>query len=296
MAKITNTFYFCTQEFHVIFAKKLLKYGFKPKGFLENRNNKKILNSTFPNVKIYNYHDFLKSNFKFYNSYKNIVPVSILEEMNNYFNEYSKILLRQDTFVPTLSLSNALNVFNSNIHYWYNYFIEQKIQLNIFEEEPHKSTTFLVYKLSQIMNIKTYMPLRTIWQLGIIPISNFENKNNDKNLEKLFLTKRSNKTSAEYKEYIYSLNKNYENAVNYHLWNQVKDIYNDKTTNFKYLKGKSFKNLNYYSSDFKTFFSNLEGSNEKYFHYLINKIYKLIYINKLKKIITIYQKILISAL
>ena len=53
--------------------------------------------------------------------------------------------------------------------------------------------------------------------LEIIPISNFENKNNDKNLEKLFLTKRSNKTSAEYKEYIYSLNKNYENAVNYHL-------------------------------------------------------------------------------
>ena len=45
--------------------------------------------------------------------------------MNNYFNEYSKILLRQDTFAPTLSLSNALNVFNSNIHYWYNYFIEQ---------------------------------------------------------------------------------------------------------------------------------------------------------------------------
>ena len=285
MVNRINTFYFCTQDYHVIFANKIISYGYQPIGFLKNRSNRRTLQYLFPNIINFEYHDFLKSNLKFKNFYKNIVPVEILNKMHEYFNEYSKILLRQDTFISSISLSNSLNIYNSNIEYWYNLFIENDIQLNIFEEEPHKSTTYLVYQLSKIMNIKTYMPLRTIWQLGIIPISNYENKNKDNLLSDLFKSKTSNKQDINFNHYINTLSSKYEDVIKHHLWNQVDDIKGVK--NYfnlkKFLKLKSIFNFKYYSSDFKTYFSKLEKSKENYFNYLINKTYKLIYINKLKK-------------
>jgi len=292
MVNLTNTFYFCTQDYHVIFASNIIRYGYQPIGFLKNRNNKDILKKIFPNIKSFEYHDFLKSNLIFSDSYKNIVPINVLNEMNKYFNEYSKILLRQDTFMPSISLSNALDIFNSNIQYWYNFFIEKNIQLNIFEEEPHKSNTYLVYQLSKIMNINTYMPLRTIWQLGIIPISTYENKNNDKLLSELLNSTISNNLNTDFKNYINSLTKNYEDVMKHHLWNQVNDIKeNNKNINFNKLsKITSLFSLKNYSSDFKTYFSKLENSKENYFNYLINKVYKLIFIKKLKRNYNILSK------
>ncbi len=285
MANQINTFYFCTQDYHVIFADKIIKYGYKPVGFLKNRNNYKILNDIFPNVYSFDYHDFLKSNIQYSETYNNLAPVKILDEMNKYFNEYSKILLRQDTYKPSISLDNALRIYNSNIHYWYNFFIEKKIQLTIFEEEPHKSNTYLVYQLSKFMNIKTYMPLRTIWQLGILPISIYEKKNNDELLQDLLNSNKTNNKYADFEKYINSLSKNYDDVMKHHLWNQINEIKEKKINlNFKKLNRLKFLlNFNQYSSDFKTYFSKLENSKENYINYLINKLYKLIFINKLKK-------------
>lgn len=284
MAKLKNTFFFCTQDYHVLFAKKIINYGFKPFGFLENRNNKKTLNYNFPNIKVLNYHNFLKSNLDFENSYKYSTPPEVLRIMNNYFYEYSKILLRQDTFFPTIKLSNALKLFNLNIYYWYNLFKENKIELNVFEEEPHKSNVFLVYQLSLVMKIQTYMPLRTIGNLGILPISNYLEKNQDFRLKKLLKSKKTNKTNKDLLNYISNLSKDYNSALKLHLWNQIEDITKNKKTNhfFKVFKKDYYFHLINYSSDFKTYFSKLENSKQNYANYLINKIYKYIYINRLK--------------
>lgn len=212
MDKIKNTFYFCTQDYHVIFAKKLIKYGFVPKGFLKNRNNQELLNKTFPSIKKFQYHHFLKSKLNYELSYKNLIPVNVLKLMNIHFQEYSKILLRQDTFIPSLSLYNAIDLFNLNVQFWYNYFTFNKINLAVFEEEPHKSNTFLVYQLCLIMKIQTYMPLRTIGVLGIIPTSNYEKRSNDYNLKKLLKSKSSKKNNKNLLDYINDLSNDYKNA------------------------------------------------------------------------------------
>ncbi len=284
MDKLKNTFYFCTQDYHVIFAKKLIKYGFIPKGFLKNTFNQELLKTTFPSVKTFQYYQFLKSNLNYKQSYKNLTPVNVLKSMNTHFHEYSKILLRQDTFIPTLSLFNSLDLFNLNIQYWYNYFTHNKIKLAVFEEEPHKSNTFLAYQLCLIMKIQTYMPLRTIGVLGIIPTSNYEERLNDNNLKKLFKSKAPVKNNKNFLNYISDLSNDYKRAQKIHLWNQLNDIQEKKVFSFKIKISKNrLKNAKNYSSDFKTFFSKLENSNENYLNYLINKIYKLIYIKKLKK-------------
>ena len=100
----------------------------------------------------------------------------------------------------------------------------------LFEEEPHQAVEYALFLVGRWLGVKTVMSVRTISQLGILPVFDFTQGMPELNeryqaLKKDFQQGQVITIDKPVEDYFSKLNADYQTVLKDHLWNQV-DGYN----------------------------------------------------------------------
>ena len=296
--KTKNAVFLSTQLYSCILALKLKdEFNINPLFFHTSLETENFIDNNFPQAITQDYYDSIKgiipSSFNEFD--KNILNLDMINKLSD--SEYISISMldRNDSFSDSFKYRDRLEFYYNMVSYWV--FVLKKLKINIvfFEEEPHQMNDYVLYKICEQLKIETVLFVRTIADLGILPMKKFESGSEKLKIiynENLKKYKNGKKIGFPKKleNYFNELNSNYEDIVNSHLWNQIDGYRNlikkhkSPFVNFRFFTKKIFgffdnnlidrinlfraKNFNSDQKELKKFF---RDSNMKYFNYLINK-------------------------
>lgn len=296
------------QKYSAIAAKKMQDEGlWDPVFFLTSPGNKPFIEQNFPNITTLNYINSVKGrglkglNYNFHHH--------ILDDIELDFTIAISLLDRNDSNSKTFMYKERLAFCHERVSFWASVLKQFKIEVVLFEEEPHQCSDYILYKVAQHFGIKTPMVVRTIADLGIIPTTKFELKS-PKFIEQYSSLKKTHNTSKqldltpELMSYLNKLSGEYNDVLKEHLWNQLdtfEEVFVKENTKYrlvvklmKKLFGKIFryKSINFQSDQKQSgqSFSNSELGYLKYQYYKLKTYYKKVRLYKTYKSLATFPK------
>ena len=286
-----------SQDYFIDLA-KLLKENrhWEPTIWLSYSQKYQNISQLFPTVEILDYISSVKGNdigFQNPNKFKCICP-NLLKK----FSEYEAIALmmmeRNDSNSNSFSHRDRVEFYHHLLAYWISKLVQKKINIVIFEEEPHQASDYVLYIVCKHLEIKTILFVRTINKMGILPMNSFEDgclllkENYNKNLKKL-KKEDSYHFSPIVEDYFTLLSQKYEKVLENHLWDQFEELSGKsgpktifsksnvilsklkKLGRADYLKKRLIMFLHYTDSDQKEKNKSIFNSNQSYTKTLIFK-------------------------
>tara|TARA_R110002072_G_scaffold1598_8_gene13700 strand:- start:25221 stop:26795 length:1575 start_codon:yes stop_codon:yes gene_type:complete len=242
--KRLNTIYTSAQPYSVE-AAKILKVdsGIEPVYWLCSEVMKVEIEKNFPHAIT---HDQLSS-FKglpapmFKGDIKS--EHSLVDRLSSYENIALSMMDRNDSNSGTFSYTERLRFYYDLIGYWSSVIRTLSVDLIVFEEEPHQSSDYILFLVAREQGLQTYMPVRTIADFGLIPMSDFEAGSE---LLHTLVERHQNdivpNTLPDYAaRYLEKLRGTYESVLAEHLWDQVDRVKSiRKPTRFTFLADAQF--------------------------------------------------------
>ena len=281
-----------SQKYSAIAAKKMQEQEhWNPVFFLTSPSNKSFVERNFPKATTLNYIESVKGvipenfNVKFH--------LDIIEEIDIDFTIALSLLDRNDSNSKTFLHKDRLLFCYERISFWASIINEFKIEVILFEEEPHQCSDYILYKVAQHLGVKTPMAVRTIADLGIIPTFKFE-ESNPKFIQlyhqNIALHQKTNKIdlAPQLMNYLNKLSGSYEKVLKEHLWDQVdtyKEVFEKDGSTLKlilkYLNKSINRVLNFQKFEIRSdqkevnkSFANSKLSYFKYQYYRVRTIFK----------------------
>ena len=94
------------------------------------------------------------------------------------FAEYEAIALmmmeRNDSNSNSFLHRERVEFYHHLLAYWITKLTQKKIDIVIFEEEPHQASDYILYIVCKHLEIETILFVRTINKMGILPMNSFE--------------------------------------------------------------------------------------------------------------------------
>lgn len=197
-----NTIILSYQDYWWQAAKKLKRNNIKTL-YLESKNNQQISKEDSNCL----YHDHGEASQCFSSSekinfyYLNPPTPELLFKMSSWEREAYEILDRIYAYKDNLKVREAKRLFKKKIGFWESFIIKNKVNLAIFEEEPHAFSDYICYRVCKLMGIKTLLFTRAVNGKYFFPITSYEKGNpNIKKLmeDKNFSIKNLNKKQLNY--------------------------------------------------------------------------------------------------
>lgn len=265
-----NVLFASTQLYSIKLASLFLEQGWKPVYFFTNPVNEKTVLDLFPNAIVHNYFDAVKGVPPIQFKDLNLLPVDPVMLQSLSDKEYIAISMmdRNDSNSDSFTYRERKEFYYQRISYWQTVLNKLNISVVIFEEEPHQANDYILYLVCGYLNIKTLMTVRTISDLGILPMEKFEVGSRpfldlyNEEVKKMMPGSKLDLPDI-LKAYYTKLEGNYENVLVEHLWDQIEKV--------KKLKQK--RTENYVLSQAKIIFTKMLdfGNHFKRFSYILNK-------------------------
>lgn len=237
-----NVLFASTQLYSIKLALLFQEQGWNPVYFFTNSENEKTILDLFPEAITHNYIDAVKGVPP-----AQLVDLSLLAvdpAMLHSLSDKEYIALsmmdRNDSNSNSFTYRERKEFYYQRIQYWQTILNKFNISTVIFEEEPHQANDYILYLVCGHLSIKTLMTVRTISDLGILPMEKFEIGSRPflelyseevKKMQPGSKLKLPDKLEAYYTK----LEGNYENVLAEHLWDQidkVKKLKQKRTENF----------------------------------------------------------------
>ena len=158
-----------------------------------------------------------------------VVSPEELAQLAPYEPTFLYMLERNDSNYSAFEYKARLALYYSAIGLWKTVLRTQRIDMIVFEEEPHQALDYALFLTARLMNVDTLMTIRTISELGLLPLRDFE-------IGSVRLIKKYTELIKNYKEsgakipispqvsaYFDKLNSDYETVLGEHLWDQVEE-------------------------------------------------------------------------
>ncbi len=110
----------------------------------------------------------------FINESKICVDPTLLHKLSDQQITAFHMMNRNDSHTSSFSFSERSEFFRNVLNYWFTVIKKLKIDLVVFEEEPHQASDYILYVLCGEIGVQTLMPVRTIVNLGLLPVEKFE--------------------------------------------------------------------------------------------------------------------------
>ena len=157
---------------------------------------------------------------------------------------------RNDSNSQDLSFQSRENFYFRQSTYFKNLLLYLKVDLVLFEEEPHQANDYILYLVAKLLNCRVVMGVRSIAELGIIYKSDWEDttsyiKTEHKHSKNKSASQLLNELDPDLRSYYHKVRGSYDEVLKAHLWDQA-DRLNLKND----VKNKRFtrKLINYFSS------------------------------------------------
>ena len=234
-----NLLFTSPQPYTLILSNLFRENGWNPVYFFVKEEFEDEIQKQYPNVITHNYIDAVKGipPEEFKNLTLEEIDPDILNILSSKEHTVLSMMDRNDSNSNTFSYKDRLNFYYYLVQYWQTILKKLDLSIVIFEEEPHQANDYVLYLVCGILKIKTLMSVRTISNLGILPMEKFEigcepfldaykeslsNNHNIQNLE----------FSSNLENYYAKLSGNYESILSEHLWDQVDQIKDQKSKPF----------------------------------------------------------------
>jgi hypothetical protein len=273
---ISNYQEYFYQAIKILNEKKIIK----PIYWLTSNNIQSKVNKNYPEALTHDYFDCVKGKLL-----KNIKEDLSLKIDTNFLLKFQKhefivmnLLERNNAHSGSFNYLERKYFFYKMMRYWYSVIKSLNIELVIFEEEPHQASDYILYIISKYLNIKTYITIRTLPELGFLVTDDIEiqdkalnNFNNKKISEEL-------KLSTRVQNIFNTINGEFDRALGIQLYDQVEFNKPKKKNFFKILKKlpSYFNQLFHFKSDQKVANYNFENSNLLYIQYVVSKLFLII--------------------
>ena len=272
-----NILFTSSQPYTIHLARSFKEQKWNPTYFFTKTETHNDLKKEFPDAILHDYIDAVKGIPP--DSLKKIELLPIDIEMINSLSKNETTALsmldRNDSVSDSFKHRERLDFYYDAIKYWNTVLLHFNISLVFFEEEPHQANDYILYIVCKYLSIETHMSVRTISDLGIIPMKQFELGCEplidlyNKKIKSYEHSGLMPELSDFLKNYLKNLNGKYEDILADHLWDQVEE-YNDKIKNKKsifYINLKfilkKFFDLKLYKSRFNIIFKNKFVSDQK---------------------------------
>lgn len=247
-----------TYEMAVMFHKH---HNWNPAYWLVSDEINHFVKNKFPNTLVHRYIDSVKGKPAdgLINEPLISVDPALLDKLSNNQITAFHMMNRNDSHTSSFSFAERSEFFRKVLNYWYIVTKKLKIELVVFEEEPHQASDYILYILCGAIGIRTLMVVRTISNLGLLPVEKFE-------VGCTSLIKKYNQVLNNFDQYdlkfeksleLYfrKLNGDYETILAEHLWDQVESV-KSLSGKLSYINKllKVLKYLSYKLFDFKSHF------------------------------------------
>lgn len=224
-----NIFFTSPQIYTIYLAELLsLQHNYNPVFFFTSEDSKKILDTKFPSVQSQNYIKACKGIRICGNWESKALSFQDLQFLKQHIHVAMHMMERNDSNARDFDFLARENFFYSQASYYKGLLLHQKIELVIFEEEPHQINDYIIYLVAKMIDCKTLMAVRSISNLGIIYKTDYSDNDSflfgfDKN------DKRSNSELLEelpddVLKYYRRIQGNYHDVLKEHLWDQIDQL------------------------------------------------------------------------
>lgn len=175
--KDINVFYASSQLYSYELAKNFKKHdNWNPVYWLVSNETKNLIKKEFPNALTHNYIDSVKGiPSEDLCNYKTLcIDPILLKQISFQYIIALYMMNRNDSHSYSFSFSERSEFFRKVLNYWFTVIKKLNIDLVVFEEEPHQASDYILYVLCGLLNIRTLMVVRTISNLGMLPVEKFE--------------------------------------------------------------------------------------------------------------------------
>ena len=291
---IRNIFYASSQKYSVELSKLLYKrYRWKPVYWLIDRKDEAYLHSLYPKLITHAYLDSVKGKFSPQIDTNTFPPLDPLLLDKLALNQIiaMNMMDRNDSHSDDFLFRDRSAFYHRMLNYWFGVVQKYKIELIIFEEEPHQASDYILYSLCCEIGVKTFMMMRTISNLGLLPIEKFEDGNLE--LQQKYINQKDDFSVKDIhldknlESYFAKLQGTYDEILKDHLWDQVDQVKslmgrnqkqsilskitknNYKLTNLKkyFHRLKLLSGLHPFENDLKQKRKNIEDSKQSYLEF-----------------------------
>lgn len=192
----------------------------------ENRARVKV---EFPFSRQYEYFELVKGILPPWMTQTELSVVSPEElyQLAPYESIFLYMIERNDSNYSAFEFKQRLSFYYFAVSLWKTVLTSQSIDVVIFEEEPHQAMDYALFLTARLLGVETVMTIRTIAELGLLPVHDFEvgsARVSDayNGVIKQYLDTSSRvPISLQVESYFQKLNADYESVLQSHLWDQV---------------------------------------------------------------------------
>lgn len=291
-----NVFYMSYQPYFLEMAKILYKEDeFNPIYWNITTTIKNDVKNTFPECILHNHYDALKGNPPEFLKNIKLEPLcpSLLKSLSQCERIALRIMERNDTYANNFKHIDRVNLYKYFVQYWITVIKKLQPTYIIFEEEPHQASEYVLYKVANLLGVKTIMFIRTTIDQRMYPVNEFEigSKIIEEAYKNALKQKEQVVLSEEMENYLNKIQGKYSEVIALHLYDQTDNINN--LLDRKSIVLKSFKKLftlntslkqiepqvkllfdfenKYFKSDQKQYFKSFNKSDLKYIEHIYYK-------------------------
>ena len=147
----TFSFTFCD----LVITRLLDRHQWYPKLILTG--NTQFLTKSFPDSNVIDHFEARRGYYDY--NFKNLRPLDkvVLSRASCYESNFYDILDRDDPTGSNFTWSQRSSLFRKQIEFWYNYILENEIDLIISWVLPHSIDSYSLYIVSRLLSVKTLM-------------------------------------------------------------------------------------------------------------------------------------------
>ena len=221
------------QPYTVGLAKLLYKeFTWNPVYWFTSDLNESLVMSAFPKAIRHNY----------INAVKGVPPIEVsgieldfldpkvIQELQ-WAEQISLYMMeRNDSNSESFAYKDRLNFYYYLIQYWQTVLNKFNVEVVVFEEEPHQANDYVLYAVCRLLKIRTIITVRTISDLGIIPMEKFEAGSivlQEEYQRQIALHENEDEVILpdNLSHYLDKLNGSYDEVLQDHLWDQVDRVH-----------------------------------------------------------------------
>jgi hypothetical protein len=226
-----NVLFTSSQSYTIKLASLFSEKGWNPLYFFTSPSLENKVHEHFPEAVTHDYIHAVKGipapHFK--DLLLNELDPAILDFLSSRESVVLSMMDRNDSNSDSFLYRDRLEFYYYLIRYWQTVLKKLNISIVVFEEEPHQANDYVLYLVCEVLGIKTLMTVRTISNLGLIPMEKFEiGCLPFLDLYKKAVASLNPKASVELPEYLDTYYKKltgtYDSVISEHLWDQVDKV------------------------------------------------------------------------
>jgi hypothetical protein len=229
-----RVFYCSAQLYTVHLARRLQKeWNWQPVYWFTSPHNHAAVAEEFPSAIRHWYVDSVKGMpvEEFRDRPKKDLPPEIAERYAFQQIIAFHMMDRNDSNSDSFKFRQRQAFFYRQFRYWQTVLLDAKIDAVVFEEEPHQPSDYILYHVCEYLRIPTLLFVRTLPELGIIPMYRYE-EGSPVILNRYRASLESytggqvalNERAARYFEVLAA---DYSDVRKLHLWDQLDELEKD---------------------------------------------------------------------